>query len=201
MQLATAISEASKQPSTFASAILNRSENEIHSDVLDHDGNTVLVDPNRSHSGQSIVNALHTAVTENGVDVVFITPTKDGAEGTMLMLDDELQRSVIDTELWGIMHETKTSIEFEQGSTIEAIHDEYRNSVDRLRGRNPDLLILDNWHSDGKRIDDRVINEVVQPLITTGTDVWVNDTEITDESLYVSLFDQGAFVQSAGKPT
>jgi hypothetical protein len=178
----TILDELQNDAAKFVSLMCYRDMADIDSELLNYNGDVVVTSKNKSAGKEELWEALHRCTTEPGTDVLFVTPNPAGARGTILLLEDELDRAPFDSDVWGIERTTDTEIEFENGSRIRSEHTQ--NGGNRLRGHHPDLLIVDNWEEEGCEISKPVRQNILMPmLITGGTDLWINDTHVRNDSL------------------
>jgi len=181
--------------STFTTTMFYRDESHIESDVLRHDGSVVLASENKMNGKHDIWRAMYEAHTTDGSTVLFVTPHVPSARGTMTLIEDEIGRSPFPTDVFGIERQSEYEIEFSNGSRIKIVHGENERAAERLRGLHPDLLVVDNWEEEGCSISDDVKTQVLHPMLTMDSNVWINDVGIRNDVLTQAAFEQGAYVK------
>jgi hypothetical protein len=182
-------------PEQFVTTLCYRSQNDIKTDALSQDSHVLLLS-DLSGSKHAIWRALYDAVTEPETDILFVTPTKSAADGTILMIEDEIDRSQFDTDLWGIDRTTESRIEFTNGSriTARAAGENVGNAPANIRGYTCDRLFIDTWE-DGDQIPTQTIEDVIVPMVgVSDATVWCNDTQFRETELTDYLLDNGVYV-------
>lgn len=191
-----ALTEAiARDASTFAATMFYRDQSHMETDVLDHDGSVVLASENKMNGKHDIWRAMYETHTNDDSMVLFVTPHIPSARGTISLIEDEIGRCPFPTDVFGIERQSKYEIEFSNGSRIKVVHDQDEDAIERLRGYHPELLVVDNWEEEGYRIGEDVKTQVLLPMLTMDSNVWINDVGIRNDVLTQAAFEQGAYIK------
>jgi hypothetical protein len=184
------ITNMAEQTSLFARAAFKQDGQPLVSDVLDYDGNVMMMNTTSIDHKHDIWNALHLAVTESNAQIIFVTPTVEWAEGTMMSISDSIGRSPFTKSGWGMKQHTQTELEFENGSVIHVA-----SEPNQLRGYKPDLLVVEN-EIHNRDDADEYIDDVLAPMPQWTEQLWLNVTGDMrqDERLFGLVLDDGAMV-------
>jgi len=180
---------------TFASTMFYRDLAHMEVDVLEHDGSVVLASSAKMNGTHDIWRAMYEAHTTDEALVLFVTPNMPAARGTILQIEDDMERCPFPPEVWGVQRSTKYEVEFSNGSRIKAHHTQDEMGADKLRGYKPDLLVVDNWTEEGYEIGEEIKEQVLLPMLYDETDLWINDTEVGTDEMTKAAFRLGAFVK------
>lgn len=193
-----AITDAvTEDAATFASTMFYRDMSDMETDVLEHDGSVVLASENKMNGRHDIWRAMYECHSEPETFVLFVTPHVPSARGNTLLIEDELERCPFDHDVWGVVRTTDYEIEFDNGSRIKSVHTNSSTKTDRLRGHNPDLIVVDNWVEEGFSLTEEAITDVIIPMLGVGdADLWLNCLRVDhSDTLTQVAFDNGAFVK------
>lgn len=180
----------------FTATMFYRDWADIETDVLQHDGSVVLTSGYKMNGTHDVWRAMYEAHTNSDTLILFVVPNMAAARGTVLQIQDEMERCPFPDSVWGIERSTEYEVEFSNGSLIKAFHVQDSTAGAKLRGYNPDLLVVDNWVEEGVEISDKIEEEVLVPMtITDDTDVWINDTTLSDDQITNAVLQQGAYVK------
>lgn len=180
---------------TFATTMFYRDKADMETDVLEHDGSVVLASEAKMNGKHDVWRAMYEAHTNYESFTLLVSPNMPAARGTILTIEDELERCPFPSNVWGVERSTKYEIEFSNGSRIKAVHTQDERGSDRLRGYKPDLLVVDNWEEEGYEISDEIKEQVLLPMLYDKTDLWINDTEVGSDEMTKAAFRLGAFVK------
>lgn len=164
-------------PSLFTEAVLYRSRTDIDAELLDQDGHILTIHKHRSNTSEARWRALYEAL--HGNSVLLISPNPAGARGGILLCKDELDRSRLTDEELGVKRTTESVIEFETGGQIKTVTS---TNEEKLRGRNPDYVIIDLWDEEGYSTSDKILEDVVIPYIMAGATCWAMHTELAADN-------------------
>lgn len=196
MDTETVLDELEQNTAAFITTMCYREMDEMETDVLNHDGHVIVANKNKHVGSHGIWRALHEAVTGSNTEILLVSPNPAGTRGSLLLIEDELDRAPFSNDVWGLQRSTRTTIEFENGSRIKSHHAGGEDGADRIRGYKPDLLVVDNWTEGGYEITDGVRTEVLLPMLATDdTDLWINDVKIRDDPLTNAALSDGAYVK------
>lgn len=196
MDSETILDELHNDAATFISTLCYRDIADVDAEVVNHDGNVVLISEHKQGGKQSLWRALHECVTEPETEVLFVSPNPAGAQGVILLIEDELKRGPFGTDIWGVKRTSKTEIEFENGSRIVSHHAGDDDGDRCIRGFHPDLLVVDTWEEEGYQISDKTKLQVLVPMLTGDNDIWVHDTFLDSaDPLIEAAVTEGAYVK------
>lgn len=180
--------------STFCEMVFHHDRRDISNEVVDHDGNVVLAAKNKGFNRQELLRVLYECMTSPGTEALILSPNPAGARGTVLLIEDEFDRSALTESELGVERISETQIKFINGSRILSYAigngDEHK-----VRGYAPDMLVVDLYEEEGFEISDEAIKNVLLPMVSTAT-VWTLDTEVHNDNLLTrSLLNDGALVK------
>lgn len=147
-------------PSLFVKEVIGIEPFDYQKDVLDCNDDRIAFVSGRQ-VGKSRTAAwigLHYALTREGATVLITAPTQNQASELFRQVKVEMNESVIPDDLWGTERETRTAVEFENGSRILC-----RPANDNLRGLTTELIIAD----EAAKIEDEIFYQVLLPMLAT----------------------------------
>lgn len=198
METKTIAEKIEDNAATFAVTMFYRSQTEMHEDVLDQDGNVILLSRNKRQGLHTTWRVLYDALTKNDTDVLITTPNPAAAHGSILSIEDEIERSPFEQSLFDFERTTDSSIQFGNGSriTAKAIGGTVSNAPANIRGHAPDLLVINDWTEEGHRIPESTKSDVLAPMLEVGeADLWLNARDVQDDALFEWAFDNGVYVE------
>jgi len=180
-------------PSRMTEMLFYRDRSEICTPLLDHDGDAVTIHGHLSNTDDYRWKALYEAL--HGNDVLLISPHGSGARGAILLIEDEIDRSSISKDEFGVERESNSSLVFDSGGVINSINGGGPDGDTRIRGYDADFLAVDLWTEDHSYVTDETIEDAIIPISDMGAQTWVAHSYFDPENpLIESLLDDGCFV-------
>lgn len=160
--------ELRDKPSVFVETILGIDPFDYQKEVLDAGQDRIAFVSGRQvgKSRTAAWMALHHALTNEDSTVLITAPTQRQSSELFNQVKKEMKDAeAVDADLWGTERETRTVIEFINGSRILCLPT--GNNGDNIRGYTAGLVIVD----EAAFIDDNVFYQVLLPMlaVTNGT--------------------------------
>lgn len=152
---------AANPPSEFVETVVGIEPYDYQKAVLDAESDRVAFVSGRQvgKSRTAAWTALHHALTHSGHTVLITAPYRRQSSEIFKQVKHEMSESDIPDKSWGKERETRTVIEFDNGSRILSLPTGDDGS--NIRGYTANLIVAD----EAAFIDDNVFNQVLTPML------------------------------------
>lgn len=183
--LSEIVEDATESPAVFAEHFLNADPKEIDG-RLEQKGDVISAnDGDFIKGGAMVYRSLWEAVTNSDTTVLIIVNSQTRAKLAINDIGNVIPTVVADS----IERETKTDIQFDNGSMIVASG--VGRNGERIRGYSPDMCAINN-HAPS--VTDEIIDEVILPQIRWSS-VWLRGNPRSRDNLTDHVLQEGAYVK------
>lgn len=179
------IQEVISTPSKFVEEIIGIEPFEYQKGVLDTDNDRVAFVSGRQvgKSRTAAWVALHHALTSPGHQILITAPVQRQSSQLFKQVKKEMGESAVPTNLWGTERETRTVIEFDNGSEILCLPTGDGGAT--IRGYTADHIIVD----EAAFVEDEVFEQALMPMLaTTDGDLTLLSTPYGDTGYLYNAF-------------
>lgn len=157
------IAEVINTPSKFVETVIGVEPYDYQKEVLDNENDRKAFVSGRQvgKSRTAAWMALHHALTHSNHEILITAPTQRQSSNLFKQIKTEMAESVIPSELWGTERETRTVLEFENGTNLYCLPT--GDSGSTIRGYTADYLVVD----EAAFIEDEVFEQALMPMLAT----------------------------------
>ena len=151
------------KPSKFVEVVLGKEPFGYQQEVIDAESDRIAFVSGRQVGKSKTASwyALHHALTNPGNTTLITAPTRRQSSELFKKMKKEIAGSAIPDDLWGISRQTRTVIEFDNGSRVLCLPAGEDGS--NIRGYAADLIIVD----EAAFIPDEVFYQALLPMLAT----------------------------------
>lgn len=132
--------------------------------------------------------ALHQAVTKRNQMVLIIAPSLRQSSLLFDAVKTEIANSALSEDDWGIVRQTQTILELENGSKVHCLPT--GRTGDKIRGYSADMVIID----EAAFIDDSIFEDIVEPMLyATSGKMILASTPYGTSSYFYRKFDKAKY--------
>lgn len=158
-----AIERIRDNPSHFVESVLGIEPFEYQKEVLDCQEDRIAFVSGRQVGKSRTASwmALHHALTHSDSTVLITAPTQRQSSELFTQIKKEMDADSVPEDMWGTDRETRTVMEFTNGSRILCLPT--GNEGNNIRGYTADMVIVD----EAAFIDDAVYYRILLPMLAT----------------------------------